>query len=218
MIFILLCFCLIFILLYSQKILKSYIKYKNYKKYQYKDSEYIILWRNEMQYFESTLRNPRYEYQTEYNLQVRNHVEFIEYCYYIKLHQKSQKLSEILYSENIIGQYKTTFNRIFCNSHRTIQCSHNLNGCTALTAAILSRTLCIERKRRFIKKLLYYGFIPTNDDKIFAELQVYDAITMKIKINIMLFLNNENLLIDIKWYIVKCLIDVYKIYYYPLDY
>ena len=169
------------------------------------------------QYYEDVLINQEYEFYArnhdfilDPNL-VNNHVEFIEYCYYIKYHENDNDINQILNTKEIIEEYPKTYDDTLYDKTLTVKCYHKLTGCFAITAAILSEDINIKKKRYFINTLIIFGFEYSKDDLMLAGLEVYDAIPMTVKINIMYFLNNEGLLSEIKWYIIKILIYKYII-------
>lgn len=194
-----------------------------YRDKNYQEPDYIEGFRENRCYYKKVLTNGEYECYSkrnhEFNLDpdlVNNHREFLEYCYYQKLHENDSDTNKILYNKEIINEYQNVYNNISYNPSRTIQASDALNGCTAIMASIFATNINIKKKRNFINTLLDLGFKYTPNDLMFAGLKVYDAISVIVKTNIMLFLNNQDLLPEIKWYVVKMLINRYKIKYYPL--
>lgn len=127
--------------------------------------------------------------------EVYNVHSFFNYCYYINLHAREGDIREILSRNESNDSYKETH-----------------DGRSAITAVILSEFVSISKKRRFISRLLSYGFTITDNDRLFASLEIY----IKSKNNILTFLNTHDLLPEIKLYIVNMLIKKYKIEYDPL--
>lgn len=120
---------------------------------------------------------------------------FFQYCYYINMHQNENEIYQILEQNN-------SFNKHFINISAKLSCS-------AISAVILAELVSIGRKRQFIKILLENDFQITEGDKLLASIEIYDNMPISLKNKIILFLLSD-LLKDIKYYIIKLLIDQYN--------
>jgi hypothetical protein len=88
--------------------------------------------------------------------------QFIQYCYYQKFHETEMvDFDEICTDTSLLKKYHEL----------------EINGYSALGAAMLAKEISIEEKLKFIKKLIKYNFKPTLKDIGIAELVLYDAIT-----------------------------------------
>jgi len=91
-----------------------------------------------------------------------------------------------------------------------------IDGYSAIGAAILAPEVSIESKRNFIAQLLNLGFKLTIKDRMLAEFVVYDSIPENEKEKMILFLREKDLLPEIKKTIVNCMIEPYRITSWPL--
>lgn len=130
-----------------------------------------------------------------YHQNVTNKESFFKYCYYLNLHYNEDDIHNVLKLPN--------------NSYKELHSEYS-----AITPIILSECASVKRKRNFISILLSYGFKITDNDRIFANLDVYDSIL--VKNNILFFLSTNDLLSEIKLYIINILIEIYRIEYDPL--
>lgn len=127
---------------------------------------------------------------------------FLQYCYYQKFNKYSHDLiSQLLHSVlTLLNGYKET----------------QINGFSAIGAAILAPDITIKTKRDFIQLLLNFGFKPTKKDIMLAELQLYDAIPAEKKAEIVAFLNRKDMPSEVTKQIVSCMVDLYRKDYWPL--
>lgn len=127
--------------------------------------------------------------------------DFLLYCYYQKFHTNQSKGDmEKLVSANFKNLPNDDLDTL--NKYKAAQ----IDGYSAIGAAILAPDVSVQSKREFINQLFELGFKPTKKDIMLAELVLYDAIP---KENMMLFLHQEDLLPEIKRNIINCLIEQY---------
>ena len=87
---------------------------------------------------------------------------FIEYCYYQKFHETEMvDFNAICTDTSLLKKYQEV----------------KIDGYSALGAAMLAKEKSIKEKRKFIEKLIRYGFKPTQKDMGIVELTLHDNIT-----------------------------------------
>lgn len=121
-------------------------------------------------------------------------INFLRYCFYQFCHTDQNKQE----MQQLISQYPDLHP---LDEYKKIE----INGYSAIGAAILAPEVSIENKREFIEQLLNLGFLPTKKDVMIAKLQLYDAIPPEEKEKMMLFLRQKELLPEIKRNIISCI-------------
>ena len=95
-------------------------------------------------------------------------------------------------------------------------CKHIDSDYSAITSVILAECVTIKEKRKFISILLSYGFKVTENDRLFSKLHLYESTPNMMKNKILLFLKTDDILPEIAYYIINCLINTYEIEHDPL--
>ena len=113
--------------------------------------------------------------------------------------------------ENMQDLASANFNNLF-NSYKEAQ----IDGYSAIGAAIIAPDVSTESKRDFIKQLIDLGFKLTPKDKMLAELELYNAIPAEKKAEIVAFLSRKDMPYDVTKKIVSCMLDLYRKDYWPL--
>ncbi len=129
-------------------------------------------------------------------------INFLRYCYYQKFHNDKSK-------EDI---QKLASDASLLNDFKNIQ----VDGYSALGAAIIAPGVSIESKRNFIEQLMHLGFQLTKKDRMLAELELYDAIPEGEKTKMILLLSKKDTLPEIKQNIVGCMLQLYRVTSWPL--
>jgi hypothetical protein len=132
---------------------------------------------------------------------------FLQYCYYYRHWEDDAGMMQLkdLDALSLEECYKT-----------------QIDGYSALGAAIIAENASGYQKYTFIQKLINLGFEPTPKDIGLAELILYDNIPAKQKETIILFLcnhqeNNLSLLLpEIKTQIIQYMIQLFKDNFYLL--
>lgn len=120
-------------------------------------------------------------------------INFFRSCYY-KFHQK-MTITKLKLSSSLLNRYQNT----------------QIDGYSALSAAILSNDISHDVKHNFIQELINLNFKPTVKDIELAELYLYDSheITKYKKIFLHLLQNNPNS----NWFIMPYDIRKQIVYY-----
>lgn len=121
--------------------------------------------------------------------------QFFSDCYYLNLMINYDSVNNLLSDENILNLYKEGYDNY-----------------SILSAVILAKEVSIENK--FVKILLSHGFIPTKKDKLLQKLEIYESIPIDMKNKILLFMQPSDILNELKLYIVKQWIKIYKTEFY----
>lgn len=101
---------------------------------------------------------------------------FLYYCYYQKHHKDSgMDLLELTISTDLLNT-----------------CKHaDIDGYSALGAAIIAQGIDNASKRDFIQQLIDFDFVFTQKDKVLAELMLYDSISAEHKKTMIFLLCNH---------------------------
>lgn len=136
---------------------------------------------------------------------VENPLIFLYYCYYQQYHNEYPSTQR----ERIEKQLGSSLDVL--NMCKMVQ----INGYSALGAAIVAKNVAIENKREFMQKLIDYGFKLTQKDRTLVELDLYDSIPGEQKKSMVLLLSDHtqgNLSIlphDVRKYIVHYILRPY---------
>lgn len=131
---------------------------------------------------------------------------FLLYCYYQKYHDGGDRidLDGLIAREDLFNKCKEA----------------QVDGYSALSAAIAAKDISIESKRRFIQELMNHGFKLTEKDETLAIAEFYDAISNDQKVKtVRLLLGQGNLSVlphDVRRYIVHSMIDTCREKAWPL--
>lgn len=123
----------------------------------------------------------------------RSKEQFFTDCYYLNLVSDYNSLHKLLSNKDLLNLYKETY------------CDYSV-----LSAIILAKEVCITNKIKFISILSLYGFIPTKNDIILQNLEIYELIPIDIKNKMILFLQPSNVLGDVKLCVIEQWILMYK--------
>ena len=135
---------------------------------------------------------------------MKSSIKFLQYCYYQKFHMDKSK-------ENMQDLASANFKDLL-DAYKEAQ----IDGYSAIGAAIIAPDVSIESKRNFIEQLIDLGFKPTKKDKMLAELQLYDAISAEKKAEIVAFFSRKDMPYDVTKKIINCMLDLYRKDYWPL--
>lgn len=122
--------------------------------------------------------------------------QFFHDCYYLNLINNYEDVHELLKDQDILNLYK--------EGH---------GNYSVYTPIILAEEVSVRNKRKFVKILSSYGFIPTANDIMIQKLEIYESISIDVKNKVILFLQTRNILPEIKWNIVEQLVLFYKTNY-----
>lgn len=134
-----------------------------------------------------------------------NYIDFFRTCYYKSYHETS--IFNLPFSSDLLDTYKNT----------------QIDGYSALSAAILTQNISHDEKLNFIQNLINLDFKFTTKDMALAELYVYDSDQIQTYKNICIHIlqNNPNshwftLPYDVRKEIVRLLIGFFKKDIWPL--
>lgn len=183
--------------------LELYVPKKLKSRVLFRDSQYVELLRNTRYRLKFGLKikledpcqryrqcKPNYSGLSYKNV---NNKTFERYCFNLDLHNNNNDIYKLLGSKRM----------------------NHINNVDPTLYVIISDAN-INRQREFISILLNYGFQISEQSMIFSRLQIYDDISDKIKSNIITF-SQTDVLPELKYFIVKLLVDALKLQYDPLE-
>lgn len=127
-----------------------------------------------------------------------NPIKFLQYCYYQKFH------------ENGFVQLRH-FNTCL---YRKCQ-KEQIDGYSALGAAIIAKETPIQKRCKFIQRLIRHGFKPTPKDIELAELILYDEKPIELYKTLLHLLSHSEinwsvLPLEIRKEIAHCMVELFK--------
>ena len=128
---------------------------------------------------------------------------FLIYCYnhaYDTNDRREENMQQLASDKSLVNEFKNA----------------QIDGYSAIGAAILAPDESIKSKRNFIEQLIHLGFKLTQKDKMLAGLPLYDAIPENEKEKMILFLRHKDILPEINKNIVSCMMEPYRATSWPL--